>query len=389
MRIQEILTESQLEQLDEGPLDAIGSVAKGAGKLAGKVIGGVAKGVGAVAGAYGGIKKAFGAGKQASTDYIGNVGKGTNVDVGDEDPAAAPAAPAGGGAAAPAAPAGGGAAAPAAPAASTTTPPTAQDINAQGPAGTAPAKAQTGAAGQALAKTTAAVDQQTTDKAGQTVYAQVKANVDKLDKKGKQRILQLLQKSMAVPDPKAAAAPGAGAMGAMAKQLGGAAKPNTMANAPVSKTNTAKPGNPNAAPSGNFDPDTGKPISAAGQAQVKSAADFAASPQGKAIDAKQAAWDAEDKAAAAAAAPAPAATAPMEVPGTGKRTRGASRVPKKVAPSQAEIDADREARMGPTSDSIIRTGNRLAETFQAKIKIHKARLVAEGLQSGAISIFKK
>jgi hypothetical protein len=221
------------------------------------------------------------------------------------------------------------------------------------------------------------------------MYAQVKANIDKLDKKGKQRILQLLQKSMAAPDPKAAAAPGAGAMGAMAKQLGGAAKPNTMANAPVSKTNTAKPGNPNAAPSGNFDPNTGKPISAAGQAQVKSAADFAASPQGKAIDAKQAAWDAEDKAAAAAPAAAPAATAPMEVPGTGKRTRGASRVPKKAAPSQAEIDADREARMGPTSDSIIRTGNRLAETFQAKMKIHKARLVAEGLQSGAISIFKK
>jgi hypothetical protein len=39
-------------------------------------------------------------------------------------------------------------------------------------------------------------------------------------------------------------------MGAMAGQLakGGAAAPNTMANAPVSKTNTAKPGNPNAAP---------------------------------------------------------------------------------------------------------------------------------------------
>jgi len=38
-------------------------------------------------------------------------------------------------------------------------------------------------------------------------------------------------------------------MGAMAGQLAkGAAAPNTMANAPVSKTNTAKPGNPNAAP---------------------------------------------------------------------------------------------------------------------------------------------
>jgi LysM repeat protein len=44
---------------------------------------------------------------------------------------------------------------------------------------------------------------------------------------------------------------GAGAFGNMAGQLakGGAAQPNTMANAPVSKTNTSKPGNPNATPS--------------------------------------------------------------------------------------------------------------------------------------------
>jgi len=137
------------------------------------------------------------------------------------------------------------------------------------------------------------------------MYAQVKANIDKLDKKGKQRILQLLQKSVAAPEQKPAAGaaptkpaagkpgaspaaggtgfgydgntglpfnsqaerdaglakqkadkaaatsapaadPGAGAMGAMAGQLakGGAAEPNTMANAPVSKTNTARPGNP-------------------------------------------------------------------------------------------------------------------------------------------------
>ena len=39
-------------------------------------------------------------------------------------------------------------------------------------------------------------------------------------------------------------AAGAGAFGQMANQLGGT-KPNTMANAPVSKTNVAKPGNPN------------------------------------------------------------------------------------------------------------------------------------------------
>jgi len=78
----------------------------------------------------------------------------------------------------------------------------------------------------------------------------VKANIDKLDKKGKQRILQLLQKSMAAAGAAPAAKPAAGgAMGAMAGQLAkGGAAPNTMANAPVSKTNTAKPGNPNAAP---------------------------------------------------------------------------------------------------------------------------------------------
>ena len=47
-------------------------------------------------------------------------------------------------------------------------------------------------------------------------------------------------------DGKAPAA-GAGAFGAMAQQLGGPAPANTMANAPVSSTNVAKPGNPNAA----------------------------------------------------------------------------------------------------------------------------------------------
>ena len=43
----------------------------------------------------------------------------------------------------------------------------------------------------------ATVDSQV--QAGQTVYAQVKANISKLDKKGKQRIMQLLQKSLATP----------------------------------------------------------------------------------------------------------------------------------------------------------------------------------------------
>jgi hypothetical protein len=102
-------------------------------------------------------------------------------------------------------------------------------------------------------------------------------------------------------------------MGAMAGQLAkGGSQPNTMANAPVSKTNKAKPGNPNAAP-------------------------------------------AATEPAAAPAATEPAATEPAPA-----KKRG-GRKAKPAAPSQAEIDAEREAKMGPTSDSVIRRGNLIAE----------------------------
>jgi hypothetical protein len=212
------------------------------------------------------------------------------------------------------------------------------------------------------------------EKAGQTLYAQVKSQVTQLDKKGKQRIMQLLQKSLTQPAP---AAPGAAPAG------GGAAPANTMANAPVSKTNKAKPGNPNAAPAGNYDGNTGEPISDKGKADAAAMAAYKASPKGQA---QQAAWDAEDAAAATApAATAPAATAPAaEVPA--KKVKGASRVPRKTAPkqSQAEIDADRERNMGNFSDSKIRTGNALAETLMRAIAEEKSRMVAEG----KISIFR-
>ena len=286
MRIHELLTESQLQQIDEGPiLNKIGSVVGGAAR-------GLAKGVGAVAGGVVGAGRALAKGYQSGKAFVGddpdpNKGQpGYDAGGAPAKPAAggAPAKPAAGGAAAPAAAdpapaAAGGAAAPAAgadpaagggaaPTAAAGAAPTAQDINAAGPKGTAPATAQTGAAGAALAKTTAAVDQQTTAKAGQTVYAQVKANVDKLDKKGKQRILQLLQKSMATPDPKPAAgaagapaasaakpttaaapaAPAAEPTTAAAPAADPAAPANTMANAPVSATNTAAADNPNQPP---------------------------------------------------------------------------------------------------------------------------------------------
>jgi hypothetical protein len=267
---------------------------------------------------------------------------------------AAPAAPTGGAAApaaggAPAAPTGGAA-------------PSAQDINAQGPAGTAPAVAQTGAAGAALAKTTAAVDKQTTAKAGQTVYAQVKANVDKLDKKGKQRILQLLQKSMAVPDPKpaAGAAPAAGAGAAPAAEPttaaaapaaepttaaaapaadpAAAAPANTMANAPVSATNTAAADNPNQPPPKK----TGGKV--AGQVS-----------QTPGAIAKR------EKRQAAAAAKS-----------TGNKVFG------QMANTLQQQNASKN-----------NYGNALSEALAQRVEMHKQKMFETGLSQGTISVFRK
>ena len=320
MKITEILVESQ--QVDEGPL--LNKIGAGIGKVAGTV----AKGVGSVAGGIAGVGSALAKGYKAGKKVVSAGGDDTET-----DPATDGTAPAaGGGAVAPAASGGAPAAAPA------TTAPAAKPTSTFG-------KLSAAANGQAPAADPAA---------GGTQYAQVKANIDKLDKKGKQRILQLLQKEVgtapAAPAKTPAADPGAGAMGAMAGQLakGGAAEPNTMANAPVSKTNTAKPGNPNAAPAapkGNYDGDTGEPISDKGKADAAAMAAYKASPKGQAQQAK---WDAEDAAASGK---------------TAKKTRTASRVPKKAAPDQATIDAERERIMGPTSDSIIRTRPMMAEGF--------------------------
>lgn len=351
MRINEILTESQLEQLDEGPIgSALGAVGRGIGGAAR----GLAKGVGAVAGGVVGAGRAMKKGYQAGKAFVGD----------DPDPNKGQPGYDGGGAAAPtggapaaAAPA---AAAPAAaPAASSTTPPSAQDINAQGPAGTAPAKPQTGAAGQALAKTTAVVDKQqaqSQEKANQTVYAQVKANVDKLDKKGKQRILQLLQKSVAAPAPKPAAggAPAGGAapaaepaaapaaapaaQPATAAPAAGAAPANTMANAPVSATNTAAADNPNQPPPKK----TGGKV--AGQVS-----------QTPGAIAKR------EKRQAAAAAKS-----------TGNRVMG-----------------NMVNTLQQQNASKVNYGNALSEALAQRVEMHKQKMFETGLSQGTISVFKK
>ena len=362
MRINEILTESQLEQLEEGPkLDAFG-------RGVGQAVGGFAKGVGAVAGGVRGAFTALKKGYQSGKAVVGDdpdPGAGAPGYTAPVDPAARPAntAPVADPKAAPAPVADPNAAPTPAPAPSTT-PPSAADINAQGPEGSAPAKPQTGDAGKALAKSTAVVDKQqvaSQEKANQTVYAQVKANVDKLDKKGKQRILQMLQKSMAVPDPKPAAGaapkPGAGAFGNMANQLAGE-KPNTMANTPVSKTNVAQPGNPNAAP-----------------------ADPAAASTGAAAPA--------DPAAATKARGGRKAGAGPSMTPDAIRKRASREKTKSANSAGAAAMGGMANQLAQQNASKDNYGNALSEALAQRVEMHKQKMFETGLARGTLSVFRK
>ena len=375
MKITEILTESEihdLQHLEEGPL--LNKV----GAAVGDVAGGVAKGVGAVAGGVAGMgrafKKGFASGKarvagdadpnptpadpqQAAAGGNAPAAQGGAAAPAAQGGAAAPAAggnapAAQGGAAAPAASGGGfdssgrPVAAPAGGAQPNTTNVNVSGGNAQGgtaapAAGAAPTD---GATGTPPANPAA-------EKAGQTLYAQVKSQVGQLDKKGKQRILALLNKSLGQPGP-------------------------------ADQKAAAKP----AAPAGNFgfDGDTGKPFAS----QEERTAWFKANNKVDPKAPKDAAPPTADATQTAPAAPAADATqqAPAQEPAAKpKRTRNKKTAAAPAAQqSQAEIDAERERVMGPTSDSIIRTGNNLAETLLKAIAAEKRRMVAEG----KISIFR-
>jgi hypothetical protein len=94
--------------------------------------------------------------------------------------------------------------------------------------------------------------------------------------------------------------------------------------------------------------------------------------------------------AASTADPAAATTTPAVNPAADeivppKRTRK----PKAKAPTQEEIDADRERNIGITSDSVIRTGNLLAETLARKVQEQRQRMFETALMSGTQSVFKK
>jgi hypothetical protein len=114
--------------------------------------------------------------------------------------------------------------------------------------------------------------------------------------------------------------------------------------------------------------------------------------------------------AAAATTTSPAATpattpaapgtdaAKDELYGAGNRPKGAKdkvaalksqNKKKAVAPTQAEIDADRERNIGITSDSVIRTKSSLSETLARKVQEQKQRMYETALMAGTQSVFKK
>ena len=214
-----------------------------------------------------------------------------------------------------------------------------------------------------MAKTDAVTDKQTATKAGETVYAQVKANIEKLDQPGKKRILNLINKSIqqspAKPAAKKAAKPAAGgaAFGQMAQQLAGGTPPNTMANAPVSASNTAKPGNPNlaqpaAAPAADATATTPAP---AGQGAFANVAQQLAKPAGRAQ-------------------------------GGGKVAGALSQTPGAVKKRAARAAAKQPAAV---TASLVHHGKSLNEVLAQRLEIHKRRMFESSLTNGTARIFVK
>ena len=388
MRINEILTESQLQQIEEGPkLDA-------AGRAVGGFVSGAAKGIGALAGgvrgAFTALKKGYQTGKAiVGDDPDPNAGAPGYTAPADKtaaptptpvaDPKAAPTpAPT---------PVADPKAAPTPAPEPSTTPPSAADINAQGPEGSAPAKPQTGDAGKALAKTDAVTDKQTTTKAGETVYAQVKANIDKLDKKGKQRILQLLTKSLSAPVAPPVKTPAPKPAAAAADPAAAAAADPAAAAAADPAAAPAAPSDPGAAAFGQMaNTLTKEPTKAAAPA-----ADPAA-PAGA-----PAAPAADPAAAGGKLTPAQQAAKVAEL--KGKRAAGKTTGTTGSGFGGYVKKASGERVVGANKDGSVRTvnikaskdnyGNALSEALALRVEAHKQKMFETGLAHGTTSIFRK
>jgi len=287
MKINDILTEDQkleLHYLQEGPI--LNKFGQGVGKVAGTA----AKAVGSVAGGVAGLGSAFMKGFRG--------GKSTVAAAGDEDEGDTAAPSTGSGK--PASSSGASSGSATAPAAA----PAAAPKTAAAPKSDF-GKLTTAAAGGAAPD--GRIEPTLAEPKSDSAYAQAQKAVDGLPPEQKKEIITMLQ-----ADPKVKAA--------MEK--------------PVSKKPAAKPAP--AAPTGNYDGNTGAPLSD----KAKADAAFDASPEGKALQAK------------------------VDAMGTAPATPKKRAAPKKKAqPTQAEIDADRERLMGPTSDSVVRKGPSLVENF--------------------------
>lgn len=317
MRINDLIAET--EQLDELTAADVG---RGVGKVA-KGVGAVA---GGVAGAWDAAKKGFQGGR---------------------------ATVAGGGDPAPEAPA----------------PTTAQDINAQGPTGTAPAKAVGGAVGSAIQKTAQALTGKTDAQTSQAIYSQIKSQIDQLDPKGKKQIIQLLQKSLAqqpAATPKAPAPQAAEPQAAAPAAQEPAATPAPQA--------VAEPA-PQAAPAQQAAAPQAAPTQQAAAPQAEPAAQQTG---GKLTAAQQAAMKAKLQGQRAAGK-----TAGTTASGFNQYTKDAS--------SQRIVGAnpDGSPKIQQIKASKINLGNNLSEALAQKVELQKRKMFDESLANGAVSVFKK
>jgi hypothetical protein len=143
----------------------------------------------------------------------------------------------------------------------------------------------------------------------------------------------------------------------MAQQLAGGKPPNTMANAPVSASNTAKPGNPNlaqpaAAPAADAAATT--PASA-GQGAFANVAQQLAKPAGRAQ-------------------------------GGGKVAGELSQTPGAVKKRAARAAAKQPAAV---TASLVHHGKSLNEVLAQRLEIHKRRMFESSLSNGTASVFVK
>jgi hypothetical protein len=332
MRINELLVESQ--QLDEGPF----------GQAVGKAVGGVAKGVGAVAGGIAGIpgavKKGFKAGKAAVSG----------------DPA----------------------------------------VDATQPA---PAAADSGPNWDEVT--------------GAPLSAKAKAEYEKFSPEEKAKIQQAVEKEKASAAP-ARTAPAAGTVApaasttAPAKKAGGGfidqfkkgfaqgrsepAAPTADPAAPAAATATAPVAEPVAEPAPVANPKADAQ-SKVGVGQINKIIPTLRTRDlmslKKNLDAVIATKQKTPADPAAQPADTSTAAAPVDQATPPETTAKKGRKKKAVAPTQAEIDADRERNIGMASDSVIRTGASLSETLARKVQEQKQRMFETALMSGTQSVFKK